>query len=128
MEPFFVADTLCAYIEHNGIYNIFPYGILYTDVPFTWTDYASVSEVLIFTNSENNCYVSFYHVNYQEQFIVPAKSYYVICDSTGVFNYTSGLHYLVRRGSNELPNVRIFYRQTKESVFLKNINVREYVF
>ena len=106
------------------------YGIVYTDVPFTFTDSDPYGqEILIFTNSENNCYVSFYYVGYQQQFIVPAKSYYLIIEGTSTLRLLmEGLYYLVRRGSNELPNVRIFFKQTKESIFLKNINIREYVF
>lgn len=130
MEPFFVADTIGVNVLDGLATSVHFYGIVYTDVPFTFTEGDQYgNEILIFTNSENNCYVSFYYVGYQQQFIVPAKSYYLIIDTSDRLRYImEGLYYLVRRGSNELPNVRIFFKQTKESIFLKNINIREYVF
>lgn len=130
MEPFFVADTLGVNVLGGLATTVNFFDIVYTDVPFTFTEVDQYgNEILIFTNSENNCYVSFYYVGYQQQFIVPARSYYTIIDTSDRLKYVrEGLYYLVRRGSNELPNVRIFFKQTKESIFLKNINIRDYVF
>lgn len=107
--------------------------ILYTDTAFTYTqsEQGYLDTVLIFTNVENNCYISFYRIAYQEQFIVPAKSYYCIIDTRYNYGYENyGLFYLVREESGngeELPNVRVFYRGIKESIILHNININQWV-